>query len=178
MFFDPSSSTHTHTHTTLSLQTVKPLPDGNAGVEACQAACLAYVNNDASPASGWSLCQAFTFDPTAEAAPCVAVVDPFDTFDPQTSSSATSGVVTWPPALCTTDVDCSLNGECGDDNLCVCESAWTGDRCQVLNLAPTPTRDSGLRLVDDGANTSTWGGSVVTWQPPDGEEAEYHMCVA
>ena len=44
--------------------------------------------------------------------------------------------------------------------ICRCDAAWKGDRCQTLALLPT-ARDAGLRLVDGGSNTSSWGGSVV-----------------
>jgi len=84
------------------------------------------------------------------------------TFSLNTSvPSATAGRVAWPPQPCATDEDCSLNGVCDGNNLCRCDVAWTGDRCQTLVLEPT-TRTAGLRETDaGGANVSTWGGAVV-----------------
>ena len=95
--------------------TVKLLPAGNASAADCEAACFSYWNTEASNATGWSHCQAFTFDPEGSpSAPCIAVVDPWDPFDPEGGApdSTVTGVVTWPPAPCSVDSDCSGNGEC------------------------------------------------------------------
>jgi hypothetical protein len=75
-------------------------------------------------------------------------------------------------AACVTEEDCSLNGECVD-GACVCIAAWTGARCARLNLGH-PTRTSGLHSVDDGRNTSSWGGSVLR----DKATGIYHMYAA
>jgi hypothetical protein len=71
----------------------------------------------------------------------------------------TSFVLHRPPVACASDADCSYNGIC-QSKLCKCDTAWKGDRCQTLALLPT-TRSAGLRSVDDGRNTSSWGGSVI-----------------
>ena len=65
---------------------------------------------------------------------------------------------------CTSDFDCALNGVCTNAT-CVCEAAWeTTDSsrfgCSTLSLLPA-SRDTGLHSVDDGFNTSSWGGSVL-----------------
>eukprot|EP00937_MAST-01D_sp_MAST-1D-sp2_P006694 g6694.t1 len=59
---------------------------------------------------------------------------------------------------CSTDTDCSLNGECTAGR-CACDAAWTGTACSTLALLPG-ARDAGYRLVDDArwGNTSSWGG--------------------
>ena len=46
-----------------------------------------------------------------------------------------------PPTPCKTDAGCSLNGHCGA-GACRCDAAWTGYRCELLNLAPA-TRGAG-----------------------------------
>jgi len=63
------------------------------------------------------------------------------------------------PVACATDADCSYNGACSSGS-CACDDAWDGPRCGSLRLLPT-TRAAGLRAVDDGHNTSTWGGTVA-----------------
>ena len=62
-------------------------------------------------------------------------------------------------AGCVTDADCSYNGACSQSVGCVCDAAWKGENCGALQLLPT-ARTAGLRAVDDGENTSTWGGTV------------------
>lgn len=56
---------------------------------------------------------------------------------------------------CQTDEDCSLNGVCRSGS-CLCDAAWTGTRCQMLNLLSTP-KDNGLLVP----GTTTWGGSIL-----------------
>ena len=73
---------------------------------------------------------------------------------------------------CSTDLDCSLNGEC-HASACRCDDAWRGPRCSTMNLLP-PQRLSGLRTVDNGRNTSSWGGSVI-YAP---EDKQWHMYAA
>ena len=50
--------------------------------------------------------------------------------------------------------------------------AWKGLRCEQLNLQPTPP-GSGYRGVDNGHNTSSWGGAVLP-----GPDGKYHMWAA
>ena len=65
---------------------------------------------------------------------------------------------------CSDDEGCSLNGVCSS-GACVCDPSWRGTSCEVLRLLPA-ARDSGLRSVDDGRPTSSWGGAVH--RQPDG----------
>ena len=97
---------------------------------------------------------------------CFAVLSPG--FNPSWDTSAISGVVEW---QCRTDDDCSLNGKCSSGK-CTCRPAWTGLRCESLNLLP-PMRKSGYRGVDGGHNTSSWGGAVLK-----GHDGQYHMWAA
>eukprot|EP00935_MAST-01C_sp_MAST-1C-sp1_P000992 g992.t1 len=144
--------------------TTKELGNTASAAE-CQAKCIAYYNADASPVSGWSRCESFTW---LLGGRCVAVVDAAE-WNPQPEEGAVTGRLTWPPAPCSSDADCSYNGVCAS-KLCKCDSAWKGDRCQTLALLPT-TRDAGLRLVDGGTNTSSWGGGVLL----DSSTGLYHM---
>ena len=67
---------------------------------------------------------------------------------------------------CASDLDCSLNGVCSDDKVCVCDAAWKGPACSTLDLQPTgPTGD--LRLP----NVSTWGMTVL---PKGAGDQEWH----
>lgn len=64
-----------------------------------------------------------------------------------------------PPALptgpCKDNEDCQLNGACTRGR-CECDPAWTGSRCQRLNLLPGSI-NAGLQ----DARLSSWGGSVL-----------------
>ena len=63
-------------------------------------------------------------------------------------------------ALCASDADCSLLGECVA-GACVCDAGWRGSDCGVLDLAPA-LRGSGYnRTGETPAPTSSWGGRVV-----------------
>ena len=73
-------------------------------------------------------------------------------------------------STCSGPADCSYNGDC-NGNHCVCDAAWTGDRCSTLNLLPMP-RGSGLNIST--TNGGSWGGSV-NWGEDDGK---WHMHVA
>lgn len=66
-----------------------------------------------------------------------------------------------PGSTCKHDADCSYNGVCSSSPtmVCECDPAWEGDACNRLRLEPT-TAAAGLRAVDNGYNTSTWGGTV------------------
>ena len=46
-----------------------PLSAASASLDACQAACVAYVNEDVSPVSGWTRCTSFTFLDAADGKP-------------------------------------------------------------------------------------------------------------
>ena len=135
--------------------TVKDLGSEAAqSLATCRAACVAYVNSDASPVSGWSRCQSFTYmpSPLGTYPQCVAVVDAV-TWAPVALPGATTGRLSWPPRQCKSHADCSFNGACVK-SACVCDAAWRGDRCQTLALKPAQA-SAGLRLVDGGVNTSS-----------------------
>ena len=66
---------------------------------------------------------------------------------------------------CATARDCAWNGRCVASS-CVCDSAWSGPRCETLRLAPA-RKHGGYRSPHDGGHTSSWGGSILhyngTW---------------
>ena len=135
--------------------TVKDLgSDAAQSLTACRDACIAYVNTEASPVSGWSRCQSFTYlpSPLGTYPQCVAVVDA-GTWAPVALAGATTGRLSWPARACSNHGDCSFNGVCVK-SACVCDAAWRGDRCQTLAVKPAKT-SFGLRLVDGGVNTSS-----------------------
>jgi hypothetical protein len=143
---------------------IKPLADGDGSAQGCQAACLRYRNTAVSPVSGWTRCQSFTYTNGS----CYARLDA--AWAPRGVAGATSGRVSWPAQRCGSVRDCSHNGVCSaTSSLCECFPAWRGDRCQTLDLLPA-VRGSGLRAVDGGANTSTWGGSVAR-----ADDGSFHM---
>lgn len=72
-----------------------------------------------------------------------------------TSAQADPTRVTSP---CSTDRDCSYNGECADGR-CQCRPAWMGVQCGQLRTVPTP-REAGLQASLDSQRVSSWGGSV------------------
>ncbi len=72
---------------------------------------------------------------------------------------------------CTSNVDCSYNGEC-KNKVCECDPAWKGQYCAQLNLQPT-TKDAGYQNFEGGQNVSSWGGSVIK-----GSDNKYHMYAA
>lgn len=121
----------------------------------CQSACIASKQR----------CWSFVY--LGSEGTCYGVTSPG--FNPSYDQTATSGVVEWP---CRDDADCSLNGKCSPDGSCSCRPAWKGLRCELLNLKPTPP-GSGYRGVDDGHNTSSWGGAVLP-----GPDGKYHMWAA
>ena len=122
-----------------------------------------------SPVSGWSKCQSFSYF-EADGGRCVGIVAANE-WIPHAADGVISGRVTWPARYCSSAVDCSHNGICdAGTKLCQCAAAWKGDRCQTLALLPA-ARNAGLRLIDSGANTSSWGGQVLY----DPETKKFHM---
>ena len=72
--------------------------------------------------------------------------------------------------LCTTDEDCQLSGVCSAaSRACVCDAAWTGPHCTLLDFAPA-SRRAGLNRSD----ASSWGGSIIL-DPADGK---FHLHAA
>ena len=146
-------------------RTVKVLGNFSSATQ-CRTACIQYTNQQVSPVSGWSRCQSFTWLPDGI---CVVIVDPGQ-WQLTAVIGAITGRILWHSGTCVRDSDCSYNGACSQDGSCICDSAWEGDRCQTLALRPT-TRTAGLRAVDDGRNTSTWGGATLL----DRETGVFHM---
>ena len=60
-------------------------------------------------------------------------------------------------AKCTEDLDCQLNGLC-TVGACVCDPAWKGANCSVLNLLPAKLSNG---FGHPGSTTSSWGGNAV-----------------
>jgi len=102
----------------------------------------------------------------SQAGQCYAVNTPGwnPSFDPTT----VTGTVHWG---CRSDEDCSLNGKC-DSGVCNCRAAWKGMRCETLSMLK-PQKGAGYRGVDNGHNTSSWGGAVLK-----GDDGFYHMWAA
>ena len=132
------------------------------GIDACEQACLDTGAN--SP----DRCNYYIYFPTSlgsvrYASQCYSVTSPG--WNPSYDETAVTGAITWP---CQTDSDCSLNGVCNDGS-CDCRTAWSGERCETLNVMPT-THHSGYRGTDGGHNTSSWGGAVL-----EGADGKFHM---
>lgn len=87
---------------------------------------------------------------------------------PTPEAKVDSGQCGAQPFHCTSHDDCQLNGACVA-GACRCDAAWTGDRCQRLNLlAANP-----LAGLQDPV-LSSWGGSVLQ----DPTTQLYHMFAA
>ena len=73
-------------------------------------------------------------------------------------------------APCQTPLDCQLNGPCTGGK-CVCDAAWKGENCSVLNLLPAkPGQGYGQR----GSSVSSWGAGVIR----DPKTSKFYMHVA
>ena len=74
-------------------------------------------------------------------------------------------------ASCTTDLDCSLNGDCVK-GACICDPAWSASpQCDVLALKRQP-RNNGTFLGYKNQTAASWGGNVVF------HDGVYHLFVA
>lgn len=60
-------------------------------------------------------------------------------------------------AACSTEMDCSLNGDCVQAS-CHCDRGWKGDRCDVLDLKPVDKYHNGYY----NSTAATWGGNVIS----------------
>jgi len=69
-------------------------------------------------------------------------------------------------AVCAGPTDCNLLGDCARSQ-CVCDSGFTGPRCEQLDLGPADPVGA-LRLP---GNVSSWGGNVIKIN------GTYHLCV-
>lgn len=70
--------------------------------------------------------------------------------------------------VCTTDLDCSLNGVCVAGGVCECDAPWKGPVCGVLGYKVTPA--SGRSLYRESDPRNTWNGAII--RGPDGV---YHL---
>ena len=61
-------------------------------------------------------------------------------------------------AGCRSAFDCGLNGDCLSGS-CLCDAAWKGDTCTVLNLIPMEPDVAKRGAYREGTRTS-WGASV------------------
>ena len=71
------------------------------------------------------------------------------------------------PAPCTSDLGCSLNGNCAAGR-CECFPGWRGAECELLALAPAPPGGA----YGYSPNISSWGGHVIRW------DGLYHLFVS
>jgi hypothetical protein len=122
-------------------------------VASCESAALSYASSRA-----WSFTWYSANATNPLSTTCFAVLEP--RWCPAPAPGATTGRFAWP---CRDDSDCSLNGRCTPAGACACRRAWGGATCSTLRLRPGP-RDGGFQPVDDGAPTTTWGGSVAPCQ--------------
>lgn len=75
--------------------------------------------------------------------------------------------------MCTSDLDCSLNGEC-IESVCHCDAAWWGDRCDKLALVPASvSAPSAYGGGSHTPNVSSWGGNILR-----GDDGKYHLWVS
>ena len=95
-------------------------------LEACGVLCVELALGDDLRCRSFSRYTA-QHQNASEAGDCYGHVDP--AWLPLNSSdgSVDSGLVNWP---CETDMDCSLNGQCGaaPPGVCRCSTGWQGDR--------------------------------------------------
>ena len=66
--------------------------------------------------------------------------------------------------LCTTDMDCSLNGVCSTAGLCRCDQPWSGPTCGKLTFRPASF--PGAAAYGFKPNVTSWGASPI--QAADG----------
>ena len=92
---------------------------------------------------------------------------------PIIQSDVNSGRIIW---KCQSDTDCFLNGKCESNGNCTCNAAYSGPKCDILNLLPA-TKNTGYNETDtsNGKKISSWGGAVIVDQNDKNENTKYHM---
>ena len=69
-------------------------------------------------------------------------------------------------SVCIDATDCSLNGDCVNQ-MCKCDAAWSGSKCDVLSIRPT-AKNAGYH----NASQASWGANVIL------VDGVYHMFAA
>lgn len=77
---------------------------------------------------------------------------------------------------CTSDSDCFLNGKCQTNGNCTCNKAYSGPKCDILNLLPA-TKNTGYNASDssNGKKISSWGGAILVDDNDTNDDTRYHM---
>ncbi|KAL3937054.1 MAG: hypothetical protein SGBAC_007750 [Bacillariaceae sp.] len=79
---------------------------------------------------------------------------------------------------CTSDLDCSLNGICNNNGVCLCDRPWYGPECARLDVLPVHF-PQGYGMLP---NQTTWGGGILIEEIEAGIGGEtkrrlYHLYV-
>ena len=100
-------------------------------IDACEGACLD-TGIDSPDRCNYYIYFPADLGSQLYSSQCYSVTTPG--WNPSYDETAITGRVEWP---CSSDSDCSLNGKCNVGGTCDCRTAWSGDRCETLNLLPT-----------------------------------------
>eukprot|EP01084_Bolivina_argentea_P238247 400262_1 len=95
---------------------------------------------------------------------------------PIQEQNVNSGRIIW---KCQSDIDCFLNGKCKANGNCTCNEAYSGPKCDILNLLPAK-RNTGYNQTDKSNNKkiSSWGGAVLMDTNNTNTNTKYHMFAA
>ena len=75
-------------------------------------------------------------------------------------------------ASCTSDLNCSLFGECRADGSCACDAGWAGPACARMQLLPVSfPQGYGMDKPRQADVNTSWGGNVIF------SGGEFHMFV-
>lgn len=61
---------------------------------------------------------------------------------------------------------CSLNGEKDEHGACLCDTPWSGNECEILQVLPVTTFPQGYGMTP---NKTTWGGDIIF------QDEKYHL---
>ena len=128
--------------------------------EACCSACLAAHTKSASSCLFWS------YNPGLRH----CYFKSSDTGRTPRDRQVSGSVTKYPGSKCTTDMECSLNGQCKNHS-CDCDRGWKGDACDMLDFKPMESKEQILQGAYRGGYAS-WGASVIF------DNGKYHMFVA
>lgn len=73
---------------------------------------------------------------------------------------------------CTSDLDCSLNGQC-ESGVCRCDAAWERADCSGLRLLPSEPVDAMPPAYGYAPNVTSWGGNAILHT-----DGQYHLFVS